>query len=262
MNSTERLPFFFFTDKYRKDLFTNGVFLMRFDNFLIESVEDKGILKAVFLAGSPGAGKSYVSEKLKIGSIEPRVINVDKLFGLLDDTYTRWSAMQSKVTALTKKKLFLHINSLLPMVIDGTSSDTGYLIRRNGLLESIGYDTAMLYVDTSLDTALERNRRRERQVPEDVLRDMHNRVNENKKFYRSKFSTFIEVRNDQGELNDRELKKIIKFSTSFFMTPISNPIGKDIIQKLKSCGEKYYTPTIVPRHRLEELVKIWYGREG
>lgn len=235
---------------------------MRLDNFLMESIEDKGIFKAVFLAGSPGAGKSYVTEKLKIGSIEPRVINVDKLFGLLDDTFTRWSAMQSKVTALTKKQLFLHINSLLPMVIDGTSSDTGYLIRRNGLLESIGYDTAMLYVETSLETAIERNRRRERQVPEDVLRDMYSKIKENKKFYKSRFSTFIEVRNDHGELNDRELKKITRFSTEFFMSPISNPIGNDIVRKLKESKEKYYTPTIMPKHKLEELVRIWYGKDG
>ena len=36
-------------------------------------------------------------------------------------------------------------------------------------LESIGYDCYMIFVNTSLDVALERNIERERTVPEDIV---------------------------------------------------------------------------------------------
>ena len=43
-----------------------------------ESIEDKGILKACFMAGTPGAGKTYTISKVKSGQIEPRMVNTDK----------------------------------------------------------------------------------------------------------------------------------------------------------------------------------------
>jgi len=36
---------------------------------LLESVNDRGIFKAVFFAGIPGAGKSYVLNKISDGGI-------------------------------------------------------------------------------------------------------------------------------------------------------------------------------------------------
>ena len=44
---------------------------MRLQQFLTEGIEDKGIFKAVFMAGHPGAGKTFVLNSIKSGQIEP-----------------------------------------------------------------------------------------------------------------------------------------------------------------------------------------------
>ena len=53
---------------------------MRLQSYLREGIEDKGIFKAMFMAGHPGAGKSYVLRKVKSGQVEPRLVNTDKTF--------------------------------------------------------------------------------------------------------------------------------------------------------------------------------------
>ena len=48
-----------------------------FKQFVAESINDKGVLKAVFVIGIPGAGKSYTVKKLN-GTVQPRVVNTDR----------------------------------------------------------------------------------------------------------------------------------------------------------------------------------------
>ena len=48
-----------------------------FKQFMSESIEDKGIFKAIFVIGIPGAGKSYTVSKMN-GAVTPRVVNTDR----------------------------------------------------------------------------------------------------------------------------------------------------------------------------------------
>ena len=60
---------------------------MRLENYLIsEGINDKGIFKACFMCGHPGAGKSYTLTKIKSGIIEPRIVNIDKAFPLFKES--------------------------------------------------------------------------------------------------------------------------------------------------------------------------------
>ena len=50
-----------------------------FKQFIInESINDKGILKAIFVVGLPGSGKSYTVQRLR-GTVSPVVVNTDKV---------------------------------------------------------------------------------------------------------------------------------------------------------------------------------------
>ena len=44
---------------------------------LIESINDKGLFKALFIVGMPYAGKSYTVSEIT-GEISPRIVNTDK----------------------------------------------------------------------------------------------------------------------------------------------------------------------------------------
>ena len=60
---------------------------MKFENYLItEGINDKGIFKAVFMVGFPGAGKSFVITKIKSGEVEPRIVNTDKTIEFMSKT--------------------------------------------------------------------------------------------------------------------------------------------------------------------------------
>ena len=96
---------------------------MRLNKFMVvEGINDKGIFKAVFLAGHPGAGKTTVLNKVKSGSIEPRWVNTDKVFPLFKEWWsTDWPKISNKVTTINKNQLTVYINSMLPLAIDGTA---------------------------------------------------------------------------------------------------------------------------------------------
>jgi len=116
---------------------------------LTEGIDDKGIFKAVFMGGMPGAGKSYVLKKIKSGQLEPRIVNTDKFKEFFGEWRTKASFDRSK--KLTSSQLSLYLNSMLPLFVDATSSIVSAIIVRNNILENLGYDTAMVFVNVTTE---------------------------------------------------------------------------------------------------------------
>ena len=215
---------------------------MKLETYLLtESINDKGIFKGVFMAGTPGAGKSFVRKKLS-GGVEPRVVNSDTWTEFLD-VGDKWRSFSDKIKILTEEQLTLYINSLLPMWIDGTSSNPANLLKRDGILRSFGYDTGMIWVNTELETAIARSKEREkrinRKVDEQFIRDTYKKIEKLKPYYKSRFKFFKEVNNDDGELTDKVVNTLFKASTSFYTKTIENPIGQGHVDDLLEIGGKY-----------------------
>jgi len=243
---------------------------MNFKEFLLnEGIEDRGILKAMFLAGTPGAGKSYTVKKLKDGTIEPKVVNTDRFFehfgkklGIKLDTDENadnlWKMYEDKIYLLNKNSLGHYLNSMLPLIIDGTSVSPNNLLLRVGILESLGYDTSMVYIDTDLDTALKRNDSRPRRVPEDFIIKSYHMIQKSEDFYKRKFSHFLKIRNNDGEMNDDIILNSFRKVSGFFKSPVSNPVGQEVVDRLRSSKEKYLTPTIISKSELESKLDLWY----
>ena len=57
------------------------------------------------------------------------------------------------------------------MIIDGTGDDYDKIKKKKEMLEDMGYDTAMLFVDTTLPIALMRNNQRPRRLKEHIVRE-------------------------------------------------------------------------------------------
>lgn len=242
--------------------------MKKFKQFIAESINDTGIFKAVFVIGIPGSGKSYTSKSLA-GRISPRIVNTDKATEFLAarDNVTIDSKIWMKTykdTALrvTKSALTQYLNGVLPLMIDGTSNDASNLLHRMGILESLGYDVGIIYVNTSLDTAIkrveERNATTNRTVDLDFVRAVHERTEANVEFLRSKVSFFAEVKNDIDEYNDQVMKKAFSKTQSFFNSEISNPIGRRLLEKMKAEKQPYLAPEIIPLEVLSKKVEGWY----
>jgi len=234
---------------------------MRLTKFLVslnEGINDAGIFKAVFLAGHPGSGKSYTLDRIKSGQIEPRIVNTDKFIEYYKNA--SWMKVGDKVRKLNNEQLSLYLNSMLPLAVDGTSGSIQAMLRRRGLLESIGYDTAMVFVNTDLETAIKRIQSRDRKVPEEFIRESFKKLNENKKFYRSKFNTFIEVDNNEGELTNKAITHAFKFLKAFYDAPVINPVGKRRIKEMKENTWKYLHPNVMPLDEIKKIVSVWYRK--
>ena len=245
--------------------------MLSFKEFIAESIEDKGILKAVFLAGSPGAGKSYTVSKIADGSIEPRIVNTDKFFEFLSSKAKQklstvegadeaWEFMSDKTKHLTMSSLGQYLNSMLPLIIDGTSSNPNNLLMRVGILESLGYDVSMVYVKTDLDTAIKRVNSRNRKVPEEFIVKVFNEMQESEDFYKGKFSTFVEINNNDGELTDAAITAAFKKMRSFYTQDVKNPVGKRIVDQLRDEKQKYLIPSVIGKSELQKKLDMWYRK--
>jgi len=240
--------------------------MSRLNSFMIaEGINDKGIFKAVFMAGHPGAGKTTVLSKVKSGSIEPRWVNTDKAFPLFMEWWnTDWPRISDKVKTINKNQLAMYVNSMLPLAIDGTAAKASNVMRRKSILESLGYDTAMIFVNTSLETALERamirGKKTKREVDETFIRSIYKDINKHKNFYRSKFDTWIEVDNDEGELTPEVINNVFKFMSGFYQSPLQNPIGTEKINKMIENGWKYLDPNVTSLDTIKNMLSGWYAK--
>jgi predicted kinase len=128
----------------------------------------------------------------------------------------------------------------LGLIVDGTGHDYGKLAKKKQRLEELGYDTSMLFINTTLPVALERNNKRERVLPAKVVKSSWKDVQANLGKFKTLFgSNFYTIDNSEfGNFNKMHGDKI-KTITKMVKSPLKNPIGKQWIEdekKLRSLG--------------------------
>jgi predicted kinase len=242
--------------------------MIKLIDLLIEGVNDPGIFKAVFLAGGPGSGKSYVAsqlfgipEKLNVSAFGLKLVNQDtelekflkKYFGsvdidnmpdelfkqLTDPKSDDYSGMRTHTKALSKERLRLYTQGRLGVIIDGTGHKFKDVQKERQKLVKLGYDTFMVFVNTSLDIAQQRNEERPRVLPKDVVETYWNNVQKNMAFFQGMFgnANFMLVDNN-ATLNPKQAQKkfnmlVTKGIGKFIKKPIRNKIAKKWIEKQK-----------------------------
>jgi len=145
---------------------------------LTEGVHDPHIFKAVFMLGGPGSGKSYVAKKLA-GGTGLKTLNLDDIYehlttgkdavvgkGFQHELYTH-------AGNLMQTRLDTYIDGRLGLLLDGTGRKLERLEKIKNTLESLGYDTMAVYVNTDVNTALDRNETRKRKVDPQFVKDVH-----------------------------------------------------------------------------------------
>ena len=146
---------------------------------LQEGVYDPNILKAFFLAGGPGSGKSYVVKRTT-GGLGMKIVNSDNAFEkLLKDAGLSLKmppeeeeprdVARGRAKELTAKRKANYVEGRLGLIIDGTGREYDKIAKQARELEGLGYDTHMIFVNTSIDVALERNAKRARSVPTSIV---------------------------------------------------------------------------------------------
>ena len=245
---------------------------------LVEGVYDPGILKAVFLAGGPGSGKSAVvdtvfnttPETKSLTSSGLKIVNSDSSFeyllkkaghsldlGSLDDevfqkiTSDDPNSIRSRAKNIMLKQYENYKNGRLGVIIDGTGDDYAKISKQKKELEKLGYDCYMVFVNTTLEVAQQRNAFRARKLPRKIVDVIWKDVQKNMGKFQSVFKqnfTIIDNSEDlrsktkPGKLNLAPF--ILKATARFIGKPIKNPIGKQWItlmmkhDKMTKSGDK------------------------
>tara|TARA_B100001093_G_scaffold518841_1_gene605213 strand:- start:369 stop:1043 length:675 start_codon:yes stop_codon:yes gene_type:complete len=157
---------------------------------IMEGVNDPSIFKAVFLAGGPGSGKSFIVGKTSLKALGFRLINSDDAFekglkkaGLTTDpddiASAQGQAVRASAKALTGKILSRSLEGRLGIVIDGTGKDYMKIAKQVQQLRQLGYAVHMIFVNTDLETALKRNQMRPRKLPDDMVTKLWKEVQKN-----------------------------------------------------------------------------------
>ena len=159
-----------------------------FSKFIDEGVNDPSIFKAVFLAGGPGSGKSFIAGRTALQALGFKLINSDIAFERAlkdagmdasnpDDLFSpEGQLLRTVAKKLTAKQKKLAIKGRLGLVIDGTGKDFATIKAQVVDIKNIGYDVAMIFVNTNLETSIARNRERERSLPDSSVESMWNKV--------------------------------------------------------------------------------------
>ena len=189
-----------------------------------EGVYDPNIFKAFFVAGGPGSGKSFVVKRTT-GGLGMKIVNSDPAFEkmLKDAGYstdisdldpTVRDTIRGKAKAVTKKRRDSFVDGRLGLIIDGTGKDYDKITRQATELKQLGYDTYMIFVNTSLDVALARNRKRDRVLADSMVIQLWNQVQQNL----GKFSQYFrrnlvivdnnEEQEDDGQIFNSVFKQI------------------------------------------------------
>ena len=224
---------------------------------LQEGLNDPNIFKAFFLAGGPGSGKSYVVRSTT-GGTGLRIVNSDDIFekylkdaGFDMDMSTAKAEreaeerdkMRKRAKKLTRTRMGDvttgkggYLEGRIGLIIDGTGKDYAKIADQATKLKQLGYDVHMIFVNTSLDTALERNAKRERTVPTDVATRSWNAVQRNiGKFSQYFRQNFVVV--DNNNATEDVFVKVFKQIKGLLKKKVRNPAAKQwVMQQMKARG--------------------------
>ena len=219
---------------------------MKHFNELQEGLQDPNIFKAFFLAGGPGSGKSYVVRKTT-GGTGLRVVNSDDAFESLlqkaglslkmppEEEEPR-DIVRDRAKKITAKRQANYIEGRIGLIIDGTGRDYDKITKQATELKQLGYDVHMIFVNTSLDVALQRNAARPRSVPESIVTKSWNDVQSNiGKFSQYFRQNFVVV--DNNNATEDVFVKVFKQIKGLLKKKVRNPAAQQwVMQQMKARG--------------------------
>ena len=223
-----------------------------YEQILSEGLYDPNIFKAFFLAGGPGSGKSFVARNVFTGT-GLKLVNSDivlenslKKAGLSlsmpdEEQYFR-DILRTRAKAIVDNQIDLYVKGRLGLVIDATGRDYNIISRQFSALQLLGYDCYMVFVNTSLNVALERNAKRERVVPEYITKNSWQSVQNNIGRFQNLFglTNFVVVDNSKSEqeLVTQTMNKVNSVVRRFLTTPIKSYIAKRWMAKERMARRK------------------------
>ncbi len=187
--------------------------------------------KVIFLAGGAGSGKGNVISKLGLKDQGFKIVNSDislewlkKNSGLpanmndfTKEQRSKLGSLQYQARGIARRKQMKYQGEGNGVVVDGTGGSIKSMEKLVNEFKDKGYDVSMMFVETSLPVALERNAaRKERSLLDKIVTKNHEAVQGNKDGFKTMFGDrFMEVNTDNLSQQDAMPAKLTEQMNDF-----------------------------------------------
>lgn len=202
------------------------------EDLIKEGVYDQGIFKAVFLMGGPGSGKSTVVDRLALKPLGLKLVNTDKAFevglkkagmslDLRGADFDKVDPIRAKAKKITGLNLDAYIDGRLGLIFDTTAAKSSKIANYKKMLDKLGYDYKMIFVNANLENAQKRNDMRARKLPPEIVKGDWDNAQKNANIFRKMFGKdFVEVSNDDDvksleKKTDQLYSKLLSWTSKF-----------------------------------------------
>ena len=183
---------------------------------------NRGLFKAIFVTGGPGSGKDIIiREAIAEGRITE--LNFIQVRDYLGD--------KQKLSEQSKDFRREAIRNRGPLIINGPADDNEKIAQIKEELEELGYETQMIFVDTSDEASKERNSLLSRMMMESVRQDKWAKSQRNTKYFTEAFKDFVPFDNT-GDIGDKEqdIHEVYELTRDFLDSRVTNETALDWLQ--------------------------------
>ena len=155
----------------------------------INESHSRGVFKAIFVTGGPGSGKDIILREA-IAENKSVELNIIQAFDYLQD--------KIKLCEKTSDYRREAIRSRKPLIINGPADDSKKILSIKEELEELGYETLMVFVNTTNETSKQRNEKLTKTLSESIRFEKWKLSQIHKEQYNDQFVNFIEFNNSSS----------------------------------------------------------------
>ena len=237
-------------EKHAKELFRD----VRSGMGIHESV-NHGMFKAIFISGGPGSGKDIIIREA-IAQQNAVEITSTTAISILNDKHKLYEFSRD-----TRREA---IRQRQPLIITGTTNEQYNIIAIREELEELGYETMMVFVNTSNESSRKRNEGHERMMAESVRQERWEVTQLVAEKFNQEFKKYLEFDNSvdlnestEFETSEKEedISIIYEMSNWFFDTPVENEIAESWMTRHKKHNINKMFENFITKPTLEKGYK-------
>ena len=164
--------------------------------------------KAIFVTGGPGSGKDVIIRECIAGQ-NIMEFNFTQVSDILNDKH--------KLAMRSMNPRMESIRNRGPLIINGPADDSSKISNIKEELEELGYETMMIFVDTTDSVSMERNTLLSRMMAESIRHERWSKAHDNINTFTNLFTNFIRFDNT-GDLENKidDISETFKATSEFF----------------------------------------------
>jgi hypothetical protein len=168
----------------------------------------RGLFKAIFITGGPGSGKDII---IREAISESRIVELNFI------QTQEYLCDKQKLSEKSNDYRREAVRNRGPLIINGPADDINRINYIKEELESLGYETMMIFVNTTNEVSKERNSLLSRMMVESIRLDKWVKSQQNTKYFNNMFEDFIAFDNTGGiESKEEDIHGVYE-TTNFFL---------------------------------------------